>query len=418
LKILHLVSDWKWTGPAEPMLVLIQAMRARGHVVELVCPPPPEGAGRNLEQEAAARGLAPIAPIASGRSAWQRGDGAIVSQLAQWLATASIGGPFDVVHTWHTRDHVLAARALGRLPLARWRHRGRAAAASWPTQIVRFASRAEPIEPWPWNRWLFGAACDGLLCVSEASATANRRVRPSGPLAVTPAAVDLDAFSPVAEPAAAAEPDRARSFRERGEMRRAACRVLGVPPEAFLIGVVARIQGYRRFELLLAAMAELVRARPEARLVLFGRGTRADEIVDGPVRALSLEGHVVRAGYRTRDYVALLGAMDVFTFLVPGSDGTCRALREAAALGLPLVGTRRGAIPEIIRRGETGLVVDEDAVSLAKAWETLARDPARRCAMGDAARRDARLRFSPAVMAAFTERFYAELLRSAPTSSR
>ncbi|MBK7948697.1 MAG: glycosyltransferase family 4 protein [Deltaproteobacteria bacterium] len=396
------MSDWKWTGPAEPMLLLMRALRARGHVVELVCPAPPAGAGRSLAEEAAKRGLAPIASIAPGRSAWQRGDGARVRRLAQWLTTPVLGGPFDVVHTWHTRDHVLAARALGRLSLV-------PAPRAGASRLVRFASRAEPIPDRPWNRWLFGRACDGLLCVSAASASANRRVRPLGPIEVTPGAVDLEAFG-VGESAGALESARAR--------RRAACAALGLPEDSLLIGVVARLQAHRRFDLLFEALATFVRHRPEARLVLFGRGTRAEAVVEAPVRALGLEGHVVRAGYRVEDYAALVGGMDLFTFLVPGSDGTCRALREAAALGLPMVGTRRGAIPEIIVDGETGLLVDEDPASLVAAWERLAADPDARRAMGEAARRDARARFSPAGLAELAERFYAALGRSAPISSR
>lgn len=413
LKILHLVSDWKWTGPAEPMLLLMRAMRARGHVVELVCPGPPAGANRNLEEEAVRRGLAPIARIAPGRSAWQRGDGARVARLAEWLSTPVLGGPYDVVHAWHGRDHVLAARALGRLPLASMWATGPSvdggpvvdSRGGSPIRLVRFASRTEPIPDRPWNRWLYGRACDGLLCPNEASAAANRRVRPDGAIGVTPGAVDLEALG------------RA-SASEGGGARRTACAVLGVDEASLLIGVVARLQANRRFDLLFDALAALVRQRPEARLVLFGRGTRAQQVVDEPVRARGLERFVVRAGHRIDDYAGLVGAMDLFTFLVPGSDGTCRALREAAALGLPLVGTRRGAIPEILVDGTTGLLVEETPSALAAAWERLAADPVARRAMGEAARRDAWTRFSPERMAAFTEAFYAEAVRSAPTSSR
>jgi glycosyltransferase involved in cell wall biosynthesis len=169
---------------------------------------------------------------------------------------------------------------------------------------------------------------------------------------------------------------------------------------------------------LLAAMARLVARHPEARLVIFGRGTRAEEVVAKPMRALGLEDHVVLAGHRGDDYAALLAAMDLFAYLVPGSDGSCRALREAAALGLPLVATRRGAIPEIVVDGETGILVDEDPAALAEAFSQLIRDPRRRRAMGEAARRDARARFDPEHHAAFVEAFYAEALRSAPISSR
>lgn len=403
------MSDWKWTGPAEPMLVSMQAMRRRGHRVELVCAAPPAGAGRNLVEEATRRGLGPIAAVPRGRSAWQRGDGALVEQLAEWLAGDALGGPFDVVHVWHTRDHVLALRARARASSRSRAHRPGPSDASTQAatgvgvpspRIVRFVSSAAPIAPWPWNRWLFGeAACDGMLCVSEASAAGNRRVRPRGAIAATPGAVDLEGLA-----------------RAAGSGGRTA---LGVAADAFLIGVVARQQPHRRFELLFEALRVLVATRPEARLVLFGRGTRAEAVVGEPVRALGLEPFVVRAGYRTLDYARLLAAMDVVTYLVPGSDGTCRALREAAALGRPLIGTRRGAIPEIIVDGVTGLVVDETANALAGAWAAFAADPARRRAMGEAAARDARARFSPEGLGAFTERFYEAIgARSAPTSSR
>ena len=43
MNILHLTSDWKFTGPAEPMLIGGEALRARGHRVDLVCPSPPGG---------------------------------------------------------------------------------------------------------------------------------------------------------------------------------------------------------------------------------------------------------------------------------------------------------------------------------------------------------------------------------------
>jgi glycosyltransferase involved in cell wall biosynthesis len=121
---------------------------------------------------------------------------------------------------------------------------------------------------------------------------------------------------------------------------------------------------------------------------------------------MGLEANVVFAGYRVEDYLDVLGAMDLFTFLVPGSDGTCRALLQAAALGLPLVGTRRGAIPEIIANGQTGLLVAEDPIAIATAWAGLLEDTDRRMDMGRAAKRDAFIRFRPDRFAAWMERFY------------
>jgi glycosyltransferase involved in cell wall biosynthesis len=201
---------------------------------------------------------------------------------------------------------------------------------------------------------------------------------------------------------------------------------LGVAEDAPLIGVVARIQRHRRFDLLLAAMQRLVRQRPDARLVLIGRGTHAEAVAREPVRRLGLEAQVVFAGYRVSDYAALLRTLDVFCLLVPGSDGSCRALLEAATIGLPLVGSRRGAIPEIIRDGVTGRLIEENPDQLAEAWRGLLADPIRRRAWGLAAARDARLRFAPERLAEAVEGFYETVAAGpsgegsswTPTSSR
>jgi glycosyltransferase involved in cell wall biosynthesis len=101
-----------------------------------------------------------------------------------------------------------------------------------------------------------------------------------------------------------------------------------------------------------------------------------------------------------------LRAIDVFTFLVPGSDGTCRALLEAAACGIPAVTPRRGALPEIVADGETGLLADESPAALASAWQTLFADPARRAAMGAAAHARAAKCFAPDGLADSVLRLY------------
>ena len=62
-----------------------------------------------------------------------------------------------------------------------------------------------------------------------------------------------------------------------------------------------------------------------------------------------------------------------------------RTVIEALAHRLPVIGTRRGGIPEILRDGVTGLLVDpDDAGSLAEAMRRLARDPARAASLGAA----------------------------------
>jgi glycosyltransferase involved in cell wall biosynthesis len=128
-------------------------------------------------------------------------------------------------------------------------------------------------------------------------------------------------------------------------------------------------------------------------------------VAEDPARRRGLGDRVVFAGYRGDDYLETIRAIDVFTLLVPGTDGTCRAVLEAAACAIPAVVTRRGALPEIVADGETGFVVDEDPDALAAAWERLLNDDARR-ALGEAAARRARTLFSPAGLAEGVEALY------------
>ena len=364
------------------MLVSMAALRERGHQVDLVCPEAPPGANRSLWEEAMLRNLSPIHPIAARRSAVAAGDGERIRRLRQWLESDELAGPYDIVQCWHARDHVLGARAL-RLG---WPGAGRPRR----SRLVRFDVGSSRLAAWPWNRWLYGPACDGLICVSDALEKNRGAMRGGRPVSSTSGAIDLDALG-------------------TRKSRRGVREELGVPESAELVGVVARMQAHRRFDLLLGALARIAPERPDLRLVLIGRGTHVDEVVRMPARRLGVADRVVFAGYRVQDYADVLRAMDVFTFLVPGSDGTCRALLQAAALGLPLVGTRRGAIPEIISNGQTGLLVGEDPAAIASAWSELFGDPDRRRAMGQAARNDARSRFRPDRLAAWLERFYREV---------
>jgi glycosyltransferase involved in cell wall biosynthesis len=319
-------------------------------------------------------GFDSCAPLERRRGVHPLADRADLAHLRAALEV----GDFDVVHCWHTRDHVLAWRAIGG-------SRCRAA-------LVRSWRSAERIPRWPWNRWLFGSACDGLLCVSPAAARENATIRGGRPIVGHFGAVDLACFAP-------AEPDPGV---------RAA---LGLAPEHEVVGIVARVQRHRRFDLLLAAAQRLFAQRPEARLLIVGRGTQREALAERPARALGIADRVVFAGYRHHDYADVLRAIDVFTYLVPGSDGSCRALVEAMACGIPAVTTRRGALAEIVIDGETGVVADETPESLAAAWSALLADPSRRAVLGAASRARAAREFDPERLADAVLRLYESALR-------
>lgn len=386
MNILQITSDWKWTGPAEPMLLVLEALRFRGHQVSLVCPEAAEAREAGLAAMARQRGVANRLELMRARGArWWR-DSGDASRLSAFIAEAAI----DIVHTWHTRDHVLAWRAVrGQRPGGR-------------TVVVRSLAAAERLSGAPWNRLLFGSGCDGLLCAGERAVEQNTRLRAGRPISAWLGAVSLERFAPGMH-----EPEDLRSLRRSLG--------LGDPSPGGVIGVVARVQRHRRFDLLLRAMKELVATHPGARLLVVGRGTHLESVARRPAAELGLRDHVVFAGYRRQDYAAVLAVIDVLTFLVPGSDGTCRAVLEAAASGIPCVATRRGILPEIVLHGETGVIVEEDPAALAAVWRRLLDDSEERRRLGEAARRRAETAFASECAAERVEQLYAAALTGRAT---
>ena len=363
------------------MLLVLEALRLRGHQVSLVCPEAANTREPGLAVMARQRGIENHLDLMRARGVrWWR-DSRDTSRLRALISDAAI----DVVHTWHTRDHVLAWRAV----------RGQRSG-SRPA-VVRSLAAAEQLSGTPWNRLLFGSGCDGLLCAGERAVEQNERLRAGRPISAWLGAVALERFAPGAH-----EPADLRSLR----------RSLGLEDSSpgGVIGVVARVQRHRRFDLLLRAMKELVVTHPGARLLVVGRGTHLESIARRPAAELDLGDHVVFAGYRREDYAAVLATIDVLTFLVPGSDGTCRAALEAAASGVPCVATGRGILPEIVLHGETGVIVEEDPAALAAVWRRLLDDGEERRRLGEAARRRAETAFASERAAERMEQLYAAAL--------
>ena len=163
-----------------------------------------------------------------------------------------------------------------------------------------------------------------------------------------------------------------------------AVRMPAEPPQpqrhAPVIGTLARLTRQKGLDILLEAMAIVVRERPDARLRIAGGGPLEVEL-RMHTRRLGLDGHVRFEGW-VDDGRALLPDWDVFV-LASRWEGMPLALLEARAAGLPCVATDVSGTREIIRDGEDGWVVPaEDPAALAAALLDLADDPGRRAAWG------------------------------------
>ena len=363
MKLLHLFSNYRWTGPAEPTLNLVGALRKAGWDVAFACGQTTHASRNGVLRAANERGV-PVRtelrlrkhrnPLVNRRDA---------RRLREWLRAE----PFDLIHANLRNAHVVAALAVrqreGRPLLVRTCFAGQGPHGVWERRLLRRAT-------------------DGLIVVSE---QARRRVVER--LAFPPervwhvhAAIDLARF----------DPERVRPA-EAAAQRRAE---LGIEPEAFVVGIVARIQWRRRYHVFLEAVDIARRRLPALRAIIVGRGTNMNPIAVEPIHKMGLDGVVAIPGYQTGDdYVRTLAAMDAKVYLVPGTDGSCRAVREAMAMGVPVIAARRGMLPELVGDNERGLLIDDTPSNLADAILTLAADPARRALLARNARRYAQDHF-------------------------
>lgn len=283
---------------------------------------------------------------------------------ARALRRWALEGRYDLFHCAMAHDCTLSL----------WAARGLR-----EVRLVRAAQRAVDLE----RRWLL-RRCDGVVVHSLAYRDRLLRFLPEERVAYVPGSVDGAQFSPGSAP----------DLRARW----------GVPADAPLAGIVARMKPDRGHRVLLQAFARACRDVPSAWLALVGRG-EDEEPLKAYARELGLGGRAVFAGYlRGPGLLQAYRALDVAVWLREGNDGACRGVLEAMACGVPVVAGSEGAPGELA--GDTGAVVaPDDSAALAGALARLLGDLALAKRLGAAARERA-LQFTPQRAAAGTLAFW------------
>jgi len=382
--VLHCYSDYKWTGPSEPVAMLCQGLLRRGWRSELACTHAPAGQKRSLAARAREMGIMVHDGFYFEGLRGLRSNLGDVTRLRRLIRE----GDFRLVHVHGSWDHVLAAIALRRtrrlVPLIRSEHRGR-----------EFSGR-------PWERFQCGPAMtDHLIVLSDrlrARAVDRLKLDPRRVTTVR-GAVDAERYRPREAP-----PGIRRRF--------------GLAEHDVIFGIASRVQWHRRFEVLLEGFDMARRRDGRIKLVVLGRGTDREAILDRPVARMGLERTVLPLGYRDDDYLEVLSMLDAGVMLVPGSDGSCRAAMQLAAMGKPLVVAARGVLPDIVQDGRTGIVVKDTPQELARAIIEMAHDAPTRIRQGELARKRMLTHFSPRQQATRVEEVYRRLLCENAPSDR
>jgi glycosyltransferase involved in cell wall biosynthesis len=179
---------------------------------------------------------------------------------------------------------------------------------------------------------------------------------------------------------------------------------LGLPEQARIIGIVARLNPVKNHQLLLEAFAIIKQQLPEAALVVIGEG-ECRPALEASIQRLKLPDAVFLLGDRS-DVHTLLAGCDVFV-LSSDNEGYSLALLEAAASGLPLVATDVGGNVDIVNPDLNGLLVPaKDPEALATALTRLLTDVPLAEHMGANARRWVEQHGSVQAMADAYDRLY------------
>ncbi|HET7583604.1 MAG TPA: glycosyltransferase family 4 protein [Gemmatimonadaceae bacterium] len=293
--VVHVDTERGWRGGERQVLLLAQALARRG-VRSLVAARPDEP----LALRAAACGIEviPCAPAFEG-------DPAAAMGLRRALRRVHA----DLVHA-HTGHAVMLGA------LATWR-------TGMPLVVTRRVSRA--LRGGPVTTWKYGRAAMTIAISRAVADTLHRAGVPAQRVTVVPSGIDLTVLPAPADASTV--------------------RACGVPPGAALVVMVAALTAEKDHATALASLPAVRERVPSVHLLIVGGGPLRTEL-ERVARTLHVAEHVTFTGHRD-DAGSLLAAARVVA-LTSRSEGLGSTLLEAMALGVPVVATAVGGIPEVI----------------------------------------------------------------------
>lgn len=343
-KVLHLYSNHKWTGPADHAVNLAFWLKPCGQVKSYFACGRRGSMQDRLYHKASELGLSCI-------------DGMFLNKHFGWKIVPDIftlkkivaNRQIDIIHSHQDNDTLTAVLA------------------GFGKRVIRTCYEGEPAPLNLRQRFSFHRAAK-IMAASKRVQSYFDGIFPDKSIEQVDIPVDVNRFQPL--------PKNETLLAE-----------FGLTADDQVAGIVARVQKHRNFDLLLGALKQVVEEIPHFKFLIVGRGTHIEVVARKPVKDLGLENNVIFTGYRTKDYAEVLNLFDFKIFLTPGSDGSCRAVREALACGKPVIAFKRGILPELIEDGQTGILVDDRTNDLVHAMLTMAREQEFRLRCSDAARR-------------------------------
>ncbi|HEX8750491.1 MAG TPA: glycosyltransferase [Nitrospira sp.] len=262
-------------------------------------------------------------------------------------------------------------------------------------KIIRIRHISAPLNRNPTTRWLYRHLLD-MVVVTGGEKTRRELIERDGlsvdRVAAFPIGLDVQYFRP-------ATPDR--DLREE----------LNLPKGHLLVGLISYLRSYKGHEYFIEAARTITAKRDDTTFIIVGEGP--EELpIRRRIEQLGLSVRIRLLGFR-EDLLNVFRSLDVFAIPSVEGDTIPQVLMQALALGIPVVSTTVGSIPDVVIDGKTGFVVPpRDASALATRIETLLDDGGLRTRMGVQGRSLVESTYSIGKMLDRMEAVYKGLLQS------
>lgn len=308
-----LISESTTAMGGQELAVLLHAegLQKRGHRVRLILEP-----GSPIHRLAEQKGLS-VYPVAMARVKY---PSAILSFRRLLLTERP-----DILHVNSSRDSWIGGIASRLVP-------------SRPG-VVRTRHISTPLNKSVTTRFLYQRLMDSVIVTGDE--TTRRAMIDRDGLApdrvdAFPIGIDTTVFYP-------GKPSR--DFRAE----------LGVPPTTLIVGMVSFLRSYKGHPYVIEAAKHILSTRNDVLFVIVGEGPDKDAI-QALIDAQGVGDRVKLLGFRD-DLLNILHSLDVFVSPSTEGDTIPQAVMQALAVGLPVVSTTVGSIPDVVRDGVTGFVV-------------------------------------------------------------
>lgn len=186
---------------------------------------------------------------------------------------------------------------------------------------------------------------------------------------------------------------------------------LGIEQDDIVIGCVANLSEHKGQKYLVEAVPQIIRSFPNIKCLLIGDGPLRSELEDN-IKRMGLESKIILTGFR-RDIPELLSIMDLY--VQPSlREAFAVSMMEAMFMGKPVVASRVGGTPEMVRDGETGILIPaRDSRGIAEAVLELLKDKERASEMGRAGSERIKAYFTAEATVAKLEKLYEKFIVTA-----